>query len=775
MDESMKSMTPLENRFEVDGERVDLLLVLETVAAWLREPVDREIELAQRAENIEKIRDRLSQPFKLGIIGQFRAGKSSLINAVVGAEVAFVDEIEATATISRYYFAEEPAARIVTITGERTDLPIQSLLELADERRDDTGWLASVERLEFAYPSENLRRVEFWDTPGLGGADINHATAERFVQELDAAVWVFDAKTIGMAGIAPAMEELSKRGKLIVGVVNKAEVLGAEDFARAATQIPKLYANVVFKDIVPFSAILALASQGLSSGSPVGGDAVDADGGLARLVQKLHELILMNPERLSSQAAAGDTRAILASHNDQISALALRLSNQLERYESLLKQAEDRVAESCDRIGERMANGCVDAVRTGLRRRALDSLQRLTNDELRSKGRLRQIVEESITREHVEGILEKFVADERPALQSIVEALGLDMQYALQVSLTAPERLASAALSEIEPAGIVETGPLSTVSTSEQTAAGTGILLSALALLIPGPQWPFVVAGTLFAYIASRLVLGTPSDPLTRPEQLRDQCVERLGSEVERYVTEIQEEIEKAVRESVAIAQTQAIKEVGKQLTTRVLNGEEKASVLNRIRILGQRLSEGVAHLESVERFTSKALPQSTDLLGGPAQFERGQRGRAQELWSSLTGVNTSEVLIVDGQLSSRGIELLSHFDRSVPIRIVTWEEPLASTTVAQFVEAIERLRVGRDGSVSVVVPTPASDDPPALPTEAFVGVSGAGFLFSVSLGDAMSGKADFEFKPLPVTDETCREFGRWWNRGVNGYRYLSL
>lgn len=775
MDESMISTTPLENRFEVDGGRVDLLLVLETVAAWLREPVDQEIELAQRAENIEKIRDRLSQPFKLGVIGQFRAGKSSLINAVVGAEVAFVDEIEATATISRYYFAEEPAARIVTITGERTDLPIQSLLELADERRDDTGWLASVERLEFAYPSENLRRVEFWDTPGLGGADINHATAERFVQELDAAVWVFDAKTIGMAGIAPAMEELSKRGKLIVGVVNKAEVLGAEDFVRASTQIPKLYANVVFKDIVPFSATLALASQGLSSGSPSGGDALDADGGLAGLVQKLHELILMNPERLSSQAAAGDTRAILASHNDQISALALRLSNQLERYESLLRQAEDRAAESYDRIGERMANGCVDAVRSGLRRRALDSLQRLTNDELRSKGRLRQIAEESITREHVEGILEKFVADERPALQSIVEALGLDMQDALQVSLTAPERLASAALSETEPAGIVGTGPLSTVSTSELTAAGTGVGLGALALLIPGPQWPFVVAGTLFAYIASRLVEGASSRVPTSSGQLLDQCVERLGTEVERYVTEIQGEIVKAVRESVALSQAEAIKEVSKQLTTRVLHGEGEESVAKRISTLEQRLAEGATHLESVERFTSKALPQSTDLLGGPAQFTLGQRGRALELWSSLTGANTSEVLIVDGLLSSRDIELLSQFDSSVPIRIVTWTEPLAATSVERFVAAIERLREHREGSVSVVVPTPAGDSATALPLGAYVGISGGGFLFSVPLGVAMSGEAEFDFKPLSVTDDDRRQFERWWNRGVNGYRYLSL
>lgn len=79
-------------------------------------------------EVIEQARKRMehaSGPFRLGVVGEFRVGKSTLINALIGREVAFTDFLEATPVICRFTHGSELDATILYADGREDVMSIE--------------------------------------------------------------------------------------------------------------------------------------------------------------------------------------------------------------------------------------------------------------------------------------------------------------------------------------------------------------------------------------------------------------------------------------------------------------------------------------------------------------------------------------------------------------------------------------------------------------------------------------------------------------------------
>lgn len=155
-------------------------------------------ELMQRLDSLA--RQLTNTDAQIVIIGQFKQGKSALVNALVAAPVCPVDDVVATSVPTVVRWGERVGASLVTeITGEtetqtlRTEIDPSQLRKHVTELAGEAGFLGNL-RAEVALPKPILAEgLRFIDTPGVGRAQARASTNLTLLPQADAAIMVSDA------------------------------------------------------------------------------------------------------------------------------------------------------------------------------------------------------------------------------------------------------------------------------------------------------------------------------------------------------------------------------------------------------------------------------------------------------------------------------------------------------------------------------------------------------------------------------------------------------
>ena len=132
--------------------------------------------------------------FYVACIGQFKRGKSTLLNALVGHEVVPTGFVPVTAVPTVIRFGDELHARVRMRDGSWQNIDLPDLKEYVTEELNPENKKA-VEGTEVFVPSPLLSSgMCFVDTPGLGSVFTgNTATTQAFIPHIDAALVVVGA------------------------------------------------------------------------------------------------------------------------------------------------------------------------------------------------------------------------------------------------------------------------------------------------------------------------------------------------------------------------------------------------------------------------------------------------------------------------------------------------------------------------------------------------------------------------------------------------------
>lgn len=143
-------------------------------------------------------RSQLDRPHTIVcVVGQFKEGKSSLVNGLLGEAVCPVDDDLATAVITLVRHGEQRSATVRRTEGGQTStlsIPIDEVDEWVTERNNPDNRLG-VDRVDVTVPSPVLSTgIVLVDTPGAGGLGAGHAAATlAFLPFADGLVFVSDA------------------------------------------------------------------------------------------------------------------------------------------------------------------------------------------------------------------------------------------------------------------------------------------------------------------------------------------------------------------------------------------------------------------------------------------------------------------------------------------------------------------------------------------------------------------------------------------------------
>lgn len=230
---------------------------------------------------LDRIGRRLNQPIRIALAGTLKAGKSTLVNALVGETIAPTDATEATRIVTWFRHGPTPKVTANHVGGRRTNVPTT--------RDPDVGGLtfdlgrldpAEVADLDVEWPAAELIDASIIDTPGTSSLsrDVSERTLRLLVPDdgvprVDAVVFLL--RTLNAADIALLKQigELvgGSSGALgVIGVASRADEIGAgrldamlsaKDVAtRFTTEMDK---TGICQAVVPVSGLLALTARTL--------------------------------------------------------------------------------------------------------------------------------------------------------------------------------------------------------------------------------------------------------------------------------------------------------------------------------------------------------------------------------------------------------------------------------------------------------------------------------------------------------------------------------
>lgn len=151
---------------------------------------DEVVDRMSKWDNI--ISKKMDQPFSLMVIGDFKRGKSTIINSILGRSIAPVNVAPETFTVNCISYGETPSVEAVLKNGKRVTLTQD---DLSRERLNDLldFFPGELDYIDVRSDAPILKEISIVDTPGLSDLDDLDTQVKEFLVKADAVIYVASA------------------------------------------------------------------------------------------------------------------------------------------------------------------------------------------------------------------------------------------------------------------------------------------------------------------------------------------------------------------------------------------------------------------------------------------------------------------------------------------------------------------------------------------------------------------------------------------------------
>ena len=223
----------------------------------------QKLDMEHCAQTLQQLRQKISSDtFKIMVMGNFKNGKSTFINALLGQEILPAYAVPTTAIINEIKYGEKPKAVLhflnplpekmydgipeKALTHMRRfkmkdvppiEMPVDEIedfvvIPMGMEHKEAIKQ-SPFEKVELFWPLDLLKDgVEIVDSPGLNENPVRTQVTMEYLSKADAIIFVFSALAMGSAGeIAYIDDTLRKNGfgeQSLFCVVNRFDQLTSE-------------------------------------------------------------------------------------------------------------------------------------------------------------------------------------------------------------------------------------------------------------------------------------------------------------------------------------------------------------------------------------------------------------------------------------------------------------------------------------------------------------------------------------------------------------------
>lgn len=204
------------------------------------------------------------EQFNLVVMGQFKRGKSTFINALIGARILPTSIIPLTSIVTILRYGRESKAIVRYLDEKEKDIQLVDIPKFVTEKENPENKLR-VKEVEVCYPSDYLKDgVRIIDTPGVGSV-FKHNTdvAYAYLPYVDAGVFIVTPDPPLGEAEQKFLEEVREHANKFFFVLNKTDIVDESDLVESidfTTNLIKEHLGQAV-NLYPVSAKFALTGK----------------------------------------------------------------------------------------------------------------------------------------------------------------------------------------------------------------------------------------------------------------------------------------------------------------------------------------------------------------------------------------------------------------------------------------------------------------------------------------------------------------------------------
>ncbi len=384
----------------------------------------RELDSQRIEREARTLAERVADKrFFVACLGQFKRGKSSLLNALVGSSVLPTGVVPVTAIVTILRYGPILHAEVHFENGSRQHVPVESISDYVSEERNPENF-RGVAAVDVFVPSALLASgMCLVDTPGIGSVFAgNTAVTKAFVPHIDAALIVLGADPPISGEELLLLEELASQVNEIVFVLSKADRLTAGECKEAIEFARRTLIQKIKRDV---GRVFQVSSAEWLNGGGPSRDAPALLAELERLARDCGPALVDAAEKRGVQRLAGNLlreidnlRDALIAPAEESQRIASRLreviadaERSLSDLSHLFKAEQERVSRRCTERRDSFLARTIPAARKEFHNAILQATERRESALYDPATEIAQ----SISRR----LLNQWLEEERPAAEAM--------------------------------------------------------------------------------------------------------------------------------------------------------------------------------------------------------------------------------------------------------------------------------------------------------------------------------------------------------------------